>query len=434
MVQQPNNHNRLYLKATIVSICIILGNQMFIQYWLHQKKGDSETINIAGKQRMISQRLINQTLLSTESPNDSRLESNIQLYQEWKATHSRLIETFNKQKGKLYNDASVCDDLRELTPLIENAKKYIDSSKDGLTDRQLVKFRGNQDLFLSRMNAVVSKIEVVSDRKLNIVIVIEILFALLSLIMIYYEITYVFKRISNDLQEQNTALSESNETLEQYAYLAAHDLATPTQNILNFTSLLNSQLEPRLNDTERTYFQFVTDSAQRMKTATRDLLMFSSINQGNLNVVSCDPQQIIQESINTIKARYPEKDFTIDMSTMPTTIQVDSHLFQIVTTHLIDNAVKFVLPSVIPKVTISSQVTKGYHSFSVSDNGIGISKENREKIFGLFKRLHSGEDYSGTGIGLSLCQKIIEKHGGEISIEGNQMNGSTFIITLPADL
>ncbi|MEM1324286.1 MAG: ATP-binding protein [Bacteroidota bacterium] len=417
----------------MITIGVILINQFIIQYWLFQKREDANIINMSGRQRMLSQRLIGQSFALLNSSTALSKADLEETFTSWAAAHQVLLNKlqkgfllFNNQERKLIH-------LRELDVYIQKARTYLDRIED-LEIADLEPFRLNQEVFLTKMDALVDMLESESNRKLTLIIVIEIIFALISLFMIYYEITYIFRQINEDLSEKNSALIESNQLLEQYAYLAAHDLRSPIQNIINFSKVLSGQLDQRMSEDEKEYLGYVLDSAERMRDTTDDLLQFSSINNNQLNIQPLDPRKLIETVIKDLEYDIKTTGAAISVGPLPGQMEGDRHLLYLVFQNLLSNGMKFVAPDASPRLEVNYQAGENHHLFLIKDNGIGISIEDQQKIFGLFKRLHSKEQYEGTGIGLSICQKIIEKHKGVITLESQPQSGSTFVVQIPKKL
>ncbi|MEO0776108.1 MAG: ATP-binding protein [Bacteroidota bacterium] len=423
--------NRVYLVAILVTITVILVNQAFIQYWLYQKREDAKLINMGGRQRMLSQRLLAQVLIrqvnpATVSPTDLHA-----IYQEWYEAHQRLSDSFRGNTFSNRRQKEIFAQLVALEPYFQFCQRYLEQAATGKGNTTVRQLQFNQESFLGQMDDIVSIMEADSQRKLLLVITIEIIFALISLFMIYYEIRFVFQRINDDLAGKNASLVESNYLLEQYAYLAAHDLRSPAQNILNFTRVLRKRLGDRLQEKEVGYFDFIQDAAQRLRQTTDDLLQFSSINNQQLRIERVDPTVLIEAVLRDLESDLQDREARVEMDAFPASIRVDRHLLHLVFQNLLSNGIKFVAPETPPEVRIGYQDDGPDHVFTIRDNGIGIDENNVDKIFGLFKRLHSHTQYNGTGIGLSICQKVVEKHGGEISVDSEPTVGSTFIVRLP---
>lgn len=425
--------NKVYLRVTLITISVILINQCFIQYWLYQKRADAKILNISGRQRMISQRIISLSYALNNKAKDVTQKSIERLYDQWLEAHHFLIEQYTPHRFSSADEQDIHQRLHALTPHIQAVKGYIDSPQR-LGVLEFNKFRINQDIFLQNMNAIVFDLEKIAYWKLRVVIGIEIIFALISLFMIYFEITFVFKKINTDLINKNQSLEDSNLALEQYAYLAAHDLRSPTQNIINFSKLLQNRLASKMGSQEKKFFRFIIDAANRMKETTDELLKFSSISHEQISIERCIPQQILKNVVNDLQINIAEKNAQIDISPLPIEIKADRQLLHLVFQNLIANGIKFVPKDTTPNINIRYKADDKHHIFSIQDNGIGIDSSNQEKIFGLFKRLHSREDYKGTGIGLSICQKIVEKHHGSIHVESESIQGSTFSFSISKTL
>jgi len=281
------------------------------------------------------------------------------------------------------------------------------------------------------MNQIVSELEQASNRKLRFIVIMEILLAILSLGVIYFEVQFVFKRITNKLVSKNTSLEQSNQLLEQYAYLASHDLKAPTQNILAFSQMLKERLNDRLDPQEQISFQYIIQAAERMQETTDDLLKFSSVNQGSLNLANHNPLDIIQAAQSDLNEQILHTKANISIKELPTQVRGDKVLLKQVFQNLLSNGMKFTPKDVVPELEIDCQSTSDEYHFKIKDNGIGIAPQNQYKIFGLFKRLHRREEFNGTGIGLAICQKIIEKHRGRMWVSSEEGKGSEFYFSIP---
>lgn len=425
-------HNKIYYKATLVAIVIILLNQCFIQYWLYQKREDAKLINISGRQRMFSQKIVAEVYSYQNHPTEAKLRALHALYEDWVNSQHYLLGKYQSYNWFIDHQL-IYTKLLELNPFISSIKSQVlDPFK--LQEKDLQSLQNNQQVFLSKMDSLVKKIEHESLMKLNFVVFIEILFALISLALIYYEITFVFQKINQDLFQKNKALAASNEMLEGYAYLAAHDLRLPTQNVINFSKVLRKKLDDRMTEKEKEYFGFIQESTERLKNTTGDLLDFSRINAENLDVDVCDPLELFNNILDDLQASISEKQAVVQVEDLPDSIEADKNLLRLVFLNLISNALKFVPLETTPYLHIKYQSIENHHVFSIQDNGIGIAADKQEQIFGLFKRLHNQEEFSGTGIGLSICQKVVEKHQGEIYLDSSPRSGSTFFVKLPKDI
>ena len=244
------------------------------------------------------------------------------------------------------------------------------------------------------------------------------------------------------LEQQQLALDKKNKELEQYiqsnlqlenfAYLASHDLKSPLQNVLNFSTLLRDRLEFKEDAPEKQFLNFIIDGADRMKNTVEDLLNFSLVTNNKINFEMVDLNQIVYDLLTDLQTVIQGKGAQIKMINIPNQVIADKGLLRELLLNLLTNAMKFVPQERPPVIQIFGETRKDQILISVKDNGIGIPEKHFEKIFGIFKRLHTRKEFDGTGIGLALCKKIIERHGGRISVENNvQEEGATFTFALP---
>jgi PAS domain S-box-containing protein len=235
-------------------------------------------------------------------------------------------------------------------------------------------------------------------------------------------------QLNQNLEKHIQKLAESNEELERFAYVASHDLQEPLRMVTSFMQLLKSKYSDQLDATAQKYIHFAVDGASRMKTLIHDLLEISRI--GSLPAVhrEINTIDVIRKTLAALKRVIDESQAKINVSSLPVVYGNESQLLQLFQ-NLISNAIKYTA-NVIPEITISWSETPGEWQFCVADNGIGIDPQSYEKIFIIFQRLHNQKDYSGTGIGLAICKKIIELHGGKIWVESSKGNGSKFYFTI----
>jgi light-regulated signal transduction histidine kinase (bacteriophytochrome) len=225
-------------------------------------------------------------------------------------------------------------------------------------------------------------------------------------------------------------LKRSNEDLNQFAYSASHDLQEPLRIIAIYTELLKRKFSGRFDADAREYMELVVQSARRMDMLLRDLLAYvQAANIGSENVPYVDANAVAEEVSANLQAAIAESNATITWDELPKLRIQESHLVQLLQ-NLIGNAIKY-RGARSPAIHVSSQQNGTEWEIGVADNGIGIAPQYREQVFGLFKRLHTQKQFPGTGIGLALCQKIVERYGGRIWVESEEGKGSTFYFTLP---
>ena len=224
-------------------------------------------------------------------------------------------------------------------------------------------------------------------------------------------------------------LARSNAELEQFAYVSSHDLQEPLRMISSYLQLLQRRYQGKLDDRADKYIYYAVDGASRMQNLINDLLEFSRVTTRAREPEPMDCEFLLNQVLSVLELYIKENKATVSHNSLPELMADNTQLAQVFQ-NLIINGIKFHSEEA-PKIHISSERKAKEWVFSVKDNGIGIDSQYSERIFEVFKRLHNKEEYPGTGIGLSICKKIIERHGGRIWVESELGKGSTFYFTLP---
>jgi light-regulated signal transduction histidine kinase (bacteriophytochrome) len=241
------------------------------------------------------------------------------------------------------------------------------------------------------------------------------------------------KRAEAALEQKNLELTHTNQELEHFAYVASHDLQEPLRTITSFIQILERRYHDKLDIEAQQFMGFIVDGAKRMQTLIHDLLEYSRINRYNTGFEKIDLNEIFITVNHVLKDKIETHEALIMAEHLPEVYGNRIQLTQVFQ-NLIDNAIKFKSDKRTPEVTISVIEHKTTWELIFKDNGIGISAEYFQRIFVIFQRLHTVEEYTGTGIGLAICRKIIERHGGEIWVESKPGKGSTFHLTLSKKL
>ncbi len=234
--------------------------------------------------------------------------------------------------------------------------------------------------------------------------------------------------LNTRLKQRADELASSNIELERFAYIASHDMQEPLRMITSFLQLFKKKYENQLDETAEQYIHFAVDGAERMKKLIMDLLEYSRVGSNKDNLTDIDTNSLLQEVKNVFYNRIEELKAVINIMPLPPINGNKTQLFQLFQ-NLLGNALKY-NNAAIPEVEISGKEEKDHFVFSVRDNGIGIKPVFFEKIFVLFQRLHHKNEYSGTGIGLAICKKIVDRHGGKIWVESEPGKGSCFYFTI----
>jgi light-regulated signal transduction histidine kinase (bacteriophytochrome) len=243
-----------------------------------------------------------------------------------------------------------------------------------------------------------------------------------------------------EIQELRAALEEltgrlraeqksNNEELRQFAYTVSHDLREPIRMIASYTQLLERRYQAQLDDEGREFMRYILDAVQRMDRLLADLLSYShQFRTTDQALAPVDAEGALQGVLLNLEKPIRESAAEITYDPLPS-LRVDFNQLSQLFKQLIANAITF-RGTEPPKIHISSTEEDGFFALAVGDNGIGIDPRYHEQIFGIFKRLH-GRDYPGTGIGLAICKRIVEQHGGKIWVESDNGKGATFRFTLP---
>ncbi len=236
--------------------------------------------------------------------------------------------------------------------------------------------------------------------------------------------------LERKVAERTAELSRSNAELEQFAYVASHDLQEPLRMVASFTQLLAKRYKGRLDADADEFIGFASDGAIRMQTMINDLLSYSRVGTKGKDFAPTDTQAVLDIALQNLQAAIQETGAVITHNALPSVMADDAQLIQVFQ-NLIGNAIKF-RKEAPPRIHISAERKANELVFSVRDDGIGIDPKHGDRLFVMFRRLHSTNQYPGTGIGLAICRKIVERHGGRIWFDSKPGTGSTFHFTIPA--
>lgn len=241
------------------------------------------------------------------------------------------------------------------------------------------------------------------------------------------------KRHEMDLQTRTDELARSNSDLEQFAYLASHDLQEPLRAVSGAVQLLEARYKDKLDEKALQYIAHATDGATRMHTLIEDLLTYARVGKAEENLLPIDLNEAVAVAKKNLASIIADTDATIESEQLPIVSGYKSQislLFQ----NLIGNAIKFREMGTQPIIRITSKELPNHWEISLSDNGIGISEQFHQRVFEIFQRLHTSASYEGTGIGLAICKKVVDHHKGSIGIKPGATTGTTFFFTLSKKL
>ena len=234
----------------------------------------------------------------------------------------------------------------------------------------------------------------------------------------------------NELNALLGRLQQTNEELRQFAYVASHDLREPLRTVRSFCQLLQEKYDGQIDEEADSWIRFMSDATVRMQQLIDDLLEYSRLESNAQPPSATDFQQAVNDAVMNLSVAIGEANATVECGTLPTLQAEHSQVIQLFQ-NLIENALKYRRDDNPPRVNVSATEKDEWWQFSVVDNGIGIQPEFHEKVFEMFRRLHAPGRFDGTGIGLSFCRKIVNRHGGKIWIESPPDGGTIVHFTMP---
>jgi light-regulated signal transduction histidine kinase (bacteriophytochrome) len=250
-------------------------------------------------------------------------------------------------------------------------------------------------------------------------------------VAVYEDVTEQ-RRAKRERARYATELQRSNRELQQFAYTVSHDLREPLRMVKSYLGLLEKRYQDQLDEAAEEFIHFAVDGAARMDGLIQDLLAYARVDTQGKDFVPVDCDAIVQQVLGVLRFRIEEQDAQVTRDPLPTVMGDRTQIMQLFQ-NLISNALKFQPRDrgVPTRVHVSAEAQDARWQFVVRDNGIGIPSDQQARLFGIFQRLHTQEEYEGSGIGLAICKKIVERHGGRIWLESEMGEGTTFYFTLP---
>ncbi|MFZ9045596.1 MAG: ATP-binding protein [Cyclobacteriaceae bacterium] len=432
--------NRKYYAIFILTILVLAGNQIIIQTYLYKKKNDAVSINIAGRQRMLSQKLLSLCLIENEVPSELNKQALEDNFNEWQNSHLSLI--YGSDSLKRITNKVIRDSLKNLTKYVDHFRQQVIEENKQPLDIAIV--HQNQEIFLKKMNEIVFDLEEDSNSKLSNIVRIEILMMLLSMLVIFLEYRYFFIPISTNLNEKNHSLLQQNQTLRDYeisnqnltrfSHIISHDLKNPVNQISSFTQLLQQSLAGKnTDDKEEAYMKFIAQSSQDLRLLIDDLVNFVSMDESKLHITQIDLNSILENIKSIFEDDIRAISGVITTNNLPEFIHADRTKIKCIFQNLISNSIKYCNAEAKLQIAINCFETKNEWNFEFSDNGQGIENDKLDDIFEIFVK-HDSLDRGSTGIGLALVKNAIQKHGGTISVNSIENQGTTFSFSIPKNL
>lgn len=240
----------------------------------------------------------------------------------------------------------------------------------------------------------------------------------------------ILNKLNEELKEERKKLEDANDELEAFAYSVSHDLRVPLRAIDGFSRILVEDYQEDLDDEGKRLIDIIRENTRKMGQLIDDILQLSRAGRHEINLTEIDMESLIQNVFNELKQSNPERKIDLDLEPLPR-VYADRTLLQQVISNLLSNSFKFTTPRETALIKAGFQVGKNEYIYYIQDNGVGFNMKYSGKLFGLFQRLHGQNEFEGTGVGLSIVQRIIRKHGGDVWGEGEVDKGATIYFSLP---
>jgi len=341
------------------------------------------------------------------------------------------------------NLTSIQDDLEGLRSShalweADVATPIVNGTTPADSDRRLKDGKVLMDRVRSHINEARDEVEAVANR-LSLEVQQAIIVSILAIVLMTIALGIVAvrfeharlreeQRLREQVDERNTALERSNQSLREFAYVASHDLQEPLRTIASFTELLQKRYGGRLDADADEFIGFVVDGAKRMQQLIDDVLEYSRVSTHGKPLAPVDLEAVARRSVANLRASIEERGAEVSVGSLPHVMGDEIQLGQLLQ-NLVGNALKY-NRSARPRVDVTARREGRDWRIAVSDNGIGIAPEYHERIFRIFSRLHTRGEYGGTGIGLAICKRIVDRHGGRMTVDSEEGKGASFAFSL----
>jgi len=426
--------DRLYIIGIISVALLISLNQVITQMLISERESDALVINVAGKQRMLSQRIALLSYRATENKESIELLKNLNL--EFYTTHLELMNGNEDRNIPEVNNKKIRASLSNLTPLVEQIYKLVNEAEsiEELADNQELLLSLTTD-FLPKMDYAVSSFQQAAEKENENLANIELWIALLTVIILLVEVLLVFNPIIKAIIDKSRKLEESIESKNRILATIVHDLRNPLNGIKGLNNILKDDLTEQLTDDQMEMFSLIDESTEKANHLIEELLEISELEGEDFELERKEVRlsEYLEKSIKPFQNKAKEKGVELSISTMGNglAVNIDPKRFERVISNLLSNALKFTSDN--GRVSVELKEKEKESVIEISDTGVGIPEKVQPYIFDKFSKARrlGLEGEQSTGLGMSIVQQIVHLHQGEIWVESEENKGTTFYISLP---
>lgn len=408
------------------------GNHMIITFYESTGRVIAEQARISATRELDQRNVLYKTMIESSLTGIDviKLDNGLDLQDQ-----SRLLIRNSKMREIIGDDLDLAIESKSLscdsTYLSESkSEKYAVPQHNSFINREASTYDhtlrlGGQKKYLEVMNSFVE----VDDQRLLVRHILDVTDRRKKDAIIHDQLAEL-----NNKNDELEKYIESNLQLENFAYIASHDLKAPLRTVSSFAYLLKKKAYKDLDDKSKKYLDIIVASSNNMQILINDLLQFARMNTDKLHISEVNLSELLKRCRSELSETIQKTGATLSVSNIPETIYADEIKLGQLLQNLIRNGIKFVRAGIKPIVKIECHERVDEWVFSVNDNGIGIKEEHKSKIFGIFEKLHSNDVYEGTGLGLTICKKVVEKHQGKIWLESEEGVGTTFFFTIKKNI